>query len=291
MNILVIKHGAFGDMIQATGVLADIRNHFQHANITLLTTPPYRDLMACCPDVDHILLDARAPWWQLFSQLWLRKKLHQQRFSLVMDLQNSSRTRLYRKLFFPGVPWLGRLDGSVPLSGLKGLVDLLQKNGIPVRHAGKPVLSWMVEDVIPLMQSHGLAPGFVLLMPGSSARHPEKRWPYYPELAKELVIRGMVVVTVLGPEEQALAKDMPGCVLSALSWFQLAGLMRHASFIVGNDSGPSHLASALGRPGLALFGPHTSAMRAEIRRDSFQACEVGDLSKLSVPEVLSRMSI
>lgn len=287
MNILVIKHGAFGDLIQAIGVLADIRNFHRHANITLLTTPAYHDLMARCPDVDDIVLDTRASWWRVSSQFRLMENLRKRHFDLVIDLQNSSRTRCYRKLFFSGVQWLGRIDGSVPLSGFKGLMDLLYKNGVPVRHAGNPDLSWMMEDVMPLMQTHQLAPGFVLLLPGSSRRHPEKRWPHYPELARTLIDGGKAVMTVLGPEEQSLAKDMPGCVSSGLSWFQLAGLMRHAGYVVGNDSGPSHLASALGRPGLALFGPTTSAMRAEIRRERFQVCEVDDLARLTAQEVLS----
>lgn len=291
MNILVIKHGAFGDMIQATGVLSDIRNFYRHANITLLTTPGYHDLMARCPDVDHILLDMRAPWWQ-FCQHWrLGKTLRQQKFSRVIDLQNSSRTRWYRKLVFPGVEWLGRLDGGVPrpgeISGLKGLAGLLQQAGIPVRHIGNPDLSWMRDDVDVLMQKYGLTPGFVLLAPGSSARHPEKRWPHYPALARELTALGVKVATVLGPEEKALAEAMPGCVLTSLSWFQLAGLMGHAACFVGNDSGPSHLASALGRTGLALFGPTTSAGRAEIRRAHFQALEVDNLENLPVHEVRS----
>ncbi|MBR4876356.1 MAG: hypothetical protein IKU14_01415, partial [Rhodocyclaceae bacterium] len=72
-------------------------------------------------------------------------------------------------------------------------------------------------------------------------------------------------------------------------WFELAGVLRRAACVVGNDTGPSHLAAALGRRGLALFGPATSATKTAIARAHFAALEVEDLAQLSVETVCARV--
>jgi ADP-heptose:LPS heptosyltransferase len=140
------------------------------------------------------------------------------------------------------------------------------------------------------MQREGVRTPYVALIPGSAARHPHKRWPYYDQLAKALRERGYDVVTAPGPDEIELAKSIPGHTLLGpngfLNWFELAGVLKGASFIVGNDTGPSHVASCLRKPGLVLFGPHTSAALTGIARGDFHAIEVPDLAGLSVGTVL-----
>ncbi|HAI96910.1 MAG: hypothetical protein CL866_02600 [Cycloclasticus sp.] len=73
---------------------------------------------------------------------------------------------------------------------------------------------------------------------------------------------------------------------AGLKW---QGLLNEADFVVGNDTGPSHIASCLGKAGLALFGNKTSAARAEIQRGSFKAIEVDNLADLSVDSVVKRI--
>jgi ADP-heptose:LPS heptosyltransferase len=140
------------------------------------------------------------------------------------------------------------------------------------------------------LEQEGVRKPYVALIPGCSARHPQKRWPYYAQLATALIDRGYDVVTAPGPDEIELAKSIPGHTLlrpnGFLTWFELAGVLKDACFVVGNDTGPSHLASHLGRPGLALFGSHTSAARTGICRGDFHAIEVPDLKELPVETVL-----
>jgi ADP-heptose:LPS heptosyltransferase len=64
-------------------------------------------------------------------------------------------------------------------------------------------------------------------------------------------------------------------------------VLRSARFVIGNETGPSHLAAYLGRPGLALFGPHSSIERTGIRRRNFEAIAVTDLGRLSPDRVLA----
>ena len=63
-RILVIKHGAFGDVIQCDGALRDIRAHHPGDEILVLTTPAYAKIFRRCPHVDRVLIDPRAPRWR-----------------------------------------------------------------------------------------------------------------------------------------------------------------------------------------------------------------------------------
>ena len=65
-NILIIKHGSLGDIIQANGAIKDIKKNFSDQKVMLLTTPPYADFMSSCPYIDGVLIDKRLPRWNLF---------------------------------------------------------------------------------------------------------------------------------------------------------------------------------------------------------------------------------
>lgn len=290
-KVLVIKHGAFGDLIQTDGVLRDIRAHYPQADIVLLTSPAFVSLMHRCPHIDRIITDQRAPVWRLAALFTLSKTLKQEAFTQVIDLQNSERSRLYHRYILPDINWLGRVAGPEPESGLKGQLALLKQANIDIKHAYSPNVSWMADNISFLLKRHKVQSPYVALIPGCSANHPEKRWPFYKELASSLLQQGFDVVNILGPDEQEMADFLPGHCLTKqyglFSWFELAGILNQASFVIGNDTGPSHVASCLGRPGLALFGAHSSVARAEIRRGDFRALKVNDLNQLSVETVLA----
>ena len=300
-RILIIRHGAFGDIVQSNGAFQDIRTHYPEAEITLLTTPPFVKLMQRCPHIDQIEVDERAPFSRLGRLLQLRRRLRAGRFDRVFDLQCSDRTNLYRRFFLNGVAWIGCDKRRFPLLGRKlpagsalcRYADLLQGAGVPLRHTLAPDVGWMAEDMSELLARESVRQPYIALIPGCSARHPHKRWPYYPELATRLLALGYDVVTAPGPDELELAATIPGHRLLGprgfLDWFELAGVLQQAAFVVGNDTGPSHIASCLNRPGLALFGPHTSAERTGIRREGFDALEVPDLKELSVERVLGEV--
>lgn len=289
-KVLIIKHGAFGDIVQADGVIRDIRAHHLQAEITLLTTPPYRKLLNRCPHIDHIITDARPPFWRVRDWLTLGSKLRSERFTHVYDLQKSDRSNLYRKLFFRSTKWNGRKPGYQPPSAIAGYITQLTDAGILTTHSDKPDVSWMADDVSTLLAAEGVRQPYIALIPGCSAKHPQKRWPYYAKLAQALIKHGYDVVTAPGPDEIELCKTIPGHTLLGpsgfLNWFELAGVLKEACFVVGNDTGPSHVASCLDKPGLTLFGPHTSAARTGICRGEFEAIEVLNLAALDVQTVL-----
>ena len=95
-NILIIKHGSLGDLIQANGAIQDIKNSFKTSNVLLLTSMTYLEFMSSCPYLDGVILDKRLPRWNLFYLKDLKTLLEKYEFSHVFDLQNSNRTKFYR---------------------------------------------------------------------------------------------------------------------------------------------------------------------------------------------------
>lgn len=303
-RILIIKHGAFGDVIQSDGAIRDIRDNHPDDDITVLTTPPYRRIFERCPWINHVLVDPRAPRWRLDLMRKLGQSLKAEKFDMVYDLQNSARTASYFRWFFKGTDWSGsapgashpvRLKNPKKVRSLDRMASQLKDAGLTIRHTRHPNVFWMADDVTALLAEASVTKPFILLIPGSSARHPQKRWPYYAELAQRLIDEGYQIVTAPGPDEIDLAADIPGIALKGLrgfiNWFELAGVIKQASFVIGNDTGPSHLASHLGAPGIALFGAHTTAERTGIERENFTAIEVIQLSNLPVARVLDEVHL
>jgi heptosyltransferase-1 len=98
--------------------------------------------------------------------------------------------------------------------------------------------------------------GAVVLLPGAGRR--EKQWP--AERFRELVRwAGDRAVAVWGPGEEELARATGARTAPRTNLRQLAGLLRDASVVVGGDTGPLHLAAALGTPVVGLYGPTNPA--------------------------------
>ena len=293
-RILVIKHGAFGDVIQADGALRDIRENHPDAFIAILTTRPYRALLARCPHVDEVMVDERAPRWRLDRMLALRASLRGRDFDMVYDLQNSPRTAFYFRWMLRDCRWSGTARGcSHPhrakepkkIRTLDRLAGQLEDAGLTIRHTRKPDVSWLADDASMLLEKAGVTKPYIVLVPGCSARHPQKRWPHYAALAERLIAAGHEIVLAPGPDEIELARSIPGICIEKTNWMELAGILKKARFVIGNDTGPSHLAAHLGTPGLALFGSHMPAERTGIIRENFGAIEVADLPALTIDRV------
>jgi len=293
--VLVIRHGAFGDLLQADGALRDLREHHRDRHLVLLASSPYMRLMERCPHVDEVIGDPRAPLLQLGRNLALLRTLRERGFERVYDLQGSDRTALYRRLMPEPTNWLRKHNPSG--SGTPDRLAyawMLAQAGIRVRHADAPEPVWMADDASALLAAAGVPSDYIVLIPGSAARHEHKRWPGHAELARRLGELGHAVVVAPGPDELELARSLPCHVLTGpdgfLDWFALAGVLRRAAFVVGNDTGPTHLAAALGVPGLALFGSHTPVERTGIRMRGFDAMQVPDLAALPVETVLAEVA-
>ena len=287
-RVLVIKLGAMGDVVLAAPALARIRAAHPEAEITVLTTPLYRDFLAASPYADKVETDGRPRGFR--ARMALLARLRRARYDRVYDLQNSGSSRffLYGLWPFPprwsGVSW-GASHRYVEPRGqrrhvLERQAGQLQAAGIwpdaPTApgSAPGPDLSWLMDTTRPDMrpEAFGLTEPYLLLIPGCSPHWPQKRWPVdrYAALARWAKARGMSVGVIGGAPETALAQAIPDAVdLTAKTDFvHLAALGAQAALAVGNDTGPTHLVAAAGAPTVALFSgvsdPALSAPRGRV---------------------------
>ena len=293
-KVLIIRHGAFGDVLQSEGAIRDIRGHHPAASIAVLTTRPFRKIFERCPWVDRVLIDPRAPRIRIDKYFDVIAMLRREKFDVVYDLQNSHRTLSYRRWI--GGRWSQKNEQFLQslqertgrLAVLERVKIQLNQSGIDAAHTLEPDIHWLADDMDALLADAGLKPGFVFLIPGSSSKHLHKRWPFYGELAGALLAEGFDVASAPGPDEIELCRALPATLLldkdKPLDFFQLAGVLRRARFVIGNDTGPMHMAAYLGAKGLALFGPHTQAHSTGL--DSFMdIIEVKNLADLPWQEV------
>ncbi len=260
MRVLVIKHGALGDIVLAFSAFAAIRAAHAGAAITLLTTAPFARWLAASPWFDRIEIDARPAPWNLAGLLRLRRQLRG--FDLVYDLQTSARSSRYFVL--AGRPrWSGIAAGcALPhvnparntLHTTERLAEQLAMAGIGPLPA--PDLSWLRgADKF----GFALPPAYAVLAPGAAPHRPEKRWPapHFGELAARLPMPS-VIVGAAG--EAGLAATIVAGAPNAIDLTgkttlpELASVIAGASLAVGNDTGPMHLAAALAVPSVVLFG-------------------------------------
>ncbi len=264
-SILVIKLGAFGNVVLSLGAFASIRREHAGARVTLLTTAPYAAWMAASPYFDEVWIDDRPAWWDVPGCLRLRGRLVAGRFARVYDLQTSSRSNRYFQLFPRRARpvWSGIASGCA-LPDRDPNRDLLHdadRQAGQLRQAGivsvPPAdLAWCTGGIARL----GLPERIALLVPGSSAHRPAKRWPVarYGALARALAEAGCAPVVLGAASEAALAAEIgraaPVIDLTGRTGFgDLASLARAAQVAVGNDTGPMHLIAASGCPSVVLF--------------------------------------
>ncbi len=258
MNILVIRHGALGDIILSFPAFAGIRTHHPNAAITLLTTGPFAAVLARSPWFDYVIIDAKPAPWNLPGLLALRR--HLTGFDFVYDLQTSARSSRYHRLA-GAPPWSGIARASThrhanparnTMHSRERIAEQLAIAGIP--SLPTPDLAWLTAEPPPV-----LPPRFTAIIPGAAPHRPEKRWPaarfgaLAAALATKIVILGTHAEQPLAAEIQRLcptAIDLTG----RTSLPELAATLARATRAIGNDTGPMHLAAALNTRCIVLFG-------------------------------------
>lgn len=264
-QILIIKHGALGDIILASGHLRAIREAHPGAHITCLTGKAYAGLLSACPFIDEIWEDSKPKPLQVKQWLALCRKLHSRRFDWVYDLQTSGRSSRYWWFMpWPKPKWSGiGAFVSHPQRGQERhimhttvrLNDQLRIAGIETD--GKPDIGWLEAPIDHL----GVPARYALVVPGGSAHRPEKRWPveHYASLCRALLIVGVTPVLIGTKAEisvlEQISAQVPGVLDLAekTSIAQLATLARGAVWAVGNDTGPMHVIAAANCPSTTIF--------------------------------------
>jgi ADP-heptose:LPS heptosyltransferase len=284
-NILVLDLGQLGDVVLSLPALAAIRKRFPQARITVAGGSAAALAVEMSGSADRTLAIDRVslrdgPKLRALAQLArLVGEVRRARYDLVIDLHSLSESNLLallsgarERVFAPRggrsldflatmrAPWEDRdkhqvdryLDALVPL----GVCGAPRIPRLPTGPADD-------EFVQRIFEERGVASDAALvgLFPGAS--QPRRRWPLerFVELASRLEkSEGAGIVVFLGPEEAAVAGAVRAAfsrsalVLDGLTLSQLASAAARLELFISNDSGPMHLAAAVGTPVLLLLG-------------------------------------
>ena len=299
-RILVIKHGALGDLVQGFDAFAGLRAGRPDAHITLLTSPAFTGLSRRAPWFDEVLADPRAPVVNL-PQLLRMRRLLQAEWEMIIDLQCSRRTaRYHRFLASSSTRWFGTARGaSDPYPDFIG-VNNADRMRVAIGMAGGDSdmvasLDWLSDGA-----DSGVADHPVVLVPGCSPAKPGKRWPAssYAALANSFIDEGRQVVIVGTAADrdavEALLRDAPACInmVGRTSLDSLAALFGRAHAVVGNDTGPVFLAARTGVPTLMVMGGDTDpTMSAPVgaRAGFIRQDNVADVTPRQTMDALSAL--
>jgi ADP-heptose:LPS heptosyltransferase len=305
-NILVIKLGALGDFVLATGPFKAIRRAHPTARITLLTIPSLAGLAKATGWFDEVWIDQRPALWNMPGWLGLARRLNGGKFARVYDLQTSDRSSFYFRLMSPpfgkSPQWSGIAKGAShphanpdrdALHTVERQKEQLAASGI--HDVPPPDVSWAAADVA----RFDLPPSYALLVPGGSAHRPEKRWPatHYAELARRLIAIGttpLLIGATAEKEELAGIAAATGArdLCGQTNFTEIIALARGARLAVGNDTGPMHLIAAAGCPTVALFSHASDPALCAPRGSAGESVVVlrrPDLAGLLPDEVLAAL--
>ena len=258
--------------------------------------------MSECPYIDGVIIDKRLPRWNLFYLNNLKKILLKYNFTKVFDLQNSSRTKFYKRFIIKNIEWSSS-ESSLEPGQKKSDFDKdpvldrmeiqLKKSGIDTEFTKNIDLSWAISDISRLTRRYTNS-DYILIFPFCSKKLPRKKWPFFKDLIfklKQDYKNKYPILLAPGPNEIKEANMFNGKVVldkdEPVNIKTLISLIKNAKFIVSNDTGPAHIASHLDKEGIVLFGSHTSPRKVNIESYNFKAISVEDLKDLSVHTVLS----
>jgi heptosyltransferase I len=284
-RVLIVRLGALGDVVHAIPVAAALRRTFPAARIDWLVSAKHAEILDLVTVLDcRLAVNDRAgssggqSLWHAVGEV---RRTH---YDVVLDLQGLIKSAVLAKL--SGAPRVIGFTSSYAREGLArmfyseaydpgrgGLYDpgdtrhvvrinlgLLTRLGIevtapefPIADVDSPAARWAGE------QTRG---SYALLNPG--AAWPNKRWPpaRFGQLASELRARhGIMSVALWGPGEETLAKEVVAAADGAAllspktTVADLVALARGARVLVSGDTGPTHIAVAVGTPIVGIFGP------------------------------------
>lgn len=297
-RILIIKLGALGDVVLAFSPFAAIRAHHRTDEVTLLTTAPFAAFCAASPWFDAVEIDRRPPWWNLRGVAHLRRQLRG--FDFIYDLQTSGRSSRYFRLAAgptgrPGWSGIARGASHPHDNPDRDRMHTRERQAEQLARAGIAELpfadlSWLAAS------GPVLEPPTALLVPGAAPHRPAKRWPAarFGQLATLLARRGIrpVVVGSAGdaPLAAVILRHCPAALdlTGRTSLLELGGIASRAVLAVGNDTGPMHLAAAMGSRSIVLFSRESDpALTAPRGPDPalVTVLRVDDLADLAVDRV------
>jgi len=298
-NILIIKLGSIGDVVHTLPTLHSLRKNFPQAHIAWVIEPKSRDILINHPDLNEIITFERtnSTWRTIGAFFRLVKKLRRNKYDCVLELQGNLKGGLLAWLtgsssrlgFEAGSSRVERFstlftnikveEGDVPHI-LERNLNFARKLGVEDREISFPMAIGREEKeyIGSFLKEKGISDRqIVILHPGVT--WDTKRWPRerYARLAEEIQGRfeNVAVVLTYGPGERYLAEDIRKLSRSSpivsppTTLGQLIALLERSQVFVSSDTGPLHIAAALGKRVIGLYGPVDSRRNGPYGRGNF----------------------
>ena len=270
---LVVQTSFLGDTVLTTPLLAQLANR---GPVDVVTTPAAAALLANHPAVRTLIAyDKRGADRGLLGLWRLARRLREARYDIALLAQGSWRSAAL--VLLAGIPnrigfstsagrllYTKRVAYRDDLHHAARLLMLARPNGRePTPAERRPSLAPGAaerEAVDAFLRARGVGEGEPLVTVAPGSVWATKRWPFYPQLARALADAARVVV-VGSAADTPLAREIvaaaPGTLdaTGQLSLLASAELVGRSRVLVTNDSAPMHLASAMGTPTVAIFGP------------------------------------
>lgn len=260
MRILVIKPSSLGDVIHALPTVNLLRRQFPDAHISWLINAELASLLKNCPVInDRIEFHRRTAG----SWLPLLRQLRRERFDLVIDLQGLLRSGIFA--FTTGAA------RRVGLSDAREGANLFYNETVHVEreHAVDRYLRVVRQlgcPATPVEFPLGVTPqpNERLIAINPLARWETKIWgdDNFSKLLDHLPANRVVLIGSRAERDRIaqINRDRARNLAGELDLFELAELYRRCNVVISNDTGPMHLAAAVGTPVIALFGPTDPAL-------------------------------
>lgn len=272
-RILVVRLGSLGDLVHTLPAVSALRRRFSGATIDWVVDRVHEPFLALVPVISRaiVLRDRTAAAW-----FEMRRTLRAGQYDVAVDFQGLIKSAFFarmsgagrvigfgrRALREPAARWLysERIDVPEGQHVIQKNLQLARALGASSDRLEFP-LAPVESAAVAAVRDRGVD-RFALVNPG--AAWPNKRWPpaRFGQLARAIRERhGLQSVVLWGPGEAALAdevvRESGGAAVAApaTSIPDLVALARAASLVVSGDTGPLHIAAAVGVPAVALFGP------------------------------------
>jgi ADP-heptose:LPS heptosyltransferase len=275
VRVLVTRLRYLGDIIISTPVISALRKCFPDAEIYYLAEAPYVSLLRDHPDLDGIIVAEKG----LAGTIRTIIRLRRMSFSAAVDLFYNPRSA--NILYLSGIPvriggsrrWRARLytrNFEVPSGTRSAVMHHLSaieplgcrvEEALPAVHIGRDAGEYGA-GIIDELKGEETDTRVIAVHPGGT--WPSKRWPpsSYIELTRRLRAElGCVVALVTGPGEEDTTSAISSAAgngvhaLPVRDIVPLAGIISACDAVIANDGGIMHLAVALGRPTVGIFGP------------------------------------
>lgn len=297
-NLLIIKPSSLGDIVLALPALAALRKSFPDAQITWLIRPEFASLLKNHPHVTALSIFDRKflgkAWFHpraFVSLISFIRRLRQSKFDAVIDLQGLFRTA--------SLAWLSGCRKRFGMANTRELAHIFYTHKVPRDPDCIHLVDYYLKivqtitgskdqarflfphdpdadsSVSALLRTHNIKfDNYAVLIPGSA--HSDKCWPIrrFAELADRIASHFHFSIAATGTESEKdtveSLKNLANIPIANLagqtSLTELIALLKAAKLVVTNDTGPGHIAAALGTPMVMIFGRSNPARVAPYQR-------------------------